>query len=188
MSKFEIVYNNQTGSIVTYCECENEQTYELLPEELSVLFLDEVVPIDLSAQSIDLETLSVVNETVDYAAIRLLASWADIKRYRNEFSNRPIAVTAGLLDIDSTSMEILQLAEEQFDILPTVTNGELAWKMADNSYVYLEYQDVVLMNTEAKQLKAQQVATMFYQAEVFRAMSPAPTLDYVASYDNWIEP
>ena len=116
------------------------------------------------------------------------ATWNDIKIYRNQFANTPVTTEKGLLDVDSDSMETLQMAEDHFVFLPTVENGKLAWKMADNTIVYLTHAELIAMNAEAKDLRAKQVAIMFYRAEVLRAMDPAPTLEYVASYQNWIEP
>ena len=128
-------------------------------------------------------------EQIDITISPDLAEWNDIKNYRDQFADTPVFIVEhGLLDVDSASMEMLQMAEDHFVFLPTVEEGKLAWKMADNTIVYLTHAELIAMNAEAKDLRAKQVAIMFYRAEVFRAMDPAPTLEYVASYNNWIEP
>ena len=184
-----------TKNFVVYAIATGEIMYQtLLPEtdpditevgdEYAVI---KHAPIDNTA---DKQIVIVDNvPTIVTVEVIVYATWNDIKNHRNQFADTPVFIVEhGLLDVDSASMELLQMAEDHFAFLPTVENGKLAWKMADNTIVYLTHPELIAMNAEAKDLRAKQVAIMFYRAEVLRAMDPAPTLEYVASYNNWIEP
>ena len=186
-TKYAAVYNTQTGKILSAEHADESTEYNELPEDFDVLAFDTVQDIDFQQQTVDLDTLRIVDVPPPRVVIVNRAEWENIKFFRDKFANTPVITEQGLLDVDSASMETLQMAEDHFAFLPTVENGKLAWKMADNQIVYLTHAELIAMNTEAKDLRAKQVAIMFYRAEVLRAMDPAPLLEYVALYSNWVE-
>ena len=185
---FFVLFDKTTGAIASYGDHNTEEPIADLPEELDVVYFVERVAVNVTTQSINTETLELVNVAISEPEFIPTATWENIKEFRNKFADTPVTTEKGLLDVDSNSMETLQMAEDHFTFLPTVENGKLAWKMADNTIVYLTHPELIAMNAEAKDLRAKQVAIMFYRAEVLRAMDPAPLLEYVASYQNWIEP
>lgn len=79
------------------------------------------------------------------------ATWEDIKAKRNEIEQSPITTAHGVFDADRDSIIRMDSALLGFSGLPTLVNGELGWKLADNSIVFL---------TEAELLSVRQAITV----------------------------
>lgn len=65
------------------------------------------------------------------------ATWEAVKAIRDEIEQYPIKCNGVLFDSDELSIKRMELAVEQFDNLPTVNDGKLAWKAFDNSIQWL---------------------------------------------------
>lgn len=61
------------------------------------------------------------------------ATWEAVKKLRDEIEQYPIKCNGIIFDSDELSIKRMELAVEQFDNLPTVSSGQLAWKAFDNS-------------------------------------------------------
>lgn len=64
-----------------------------------------------------------------------LATWGKIKKQRNQLEQAPIAIYAGTFDVDDLSMKRMGMAIENFEVLPTLIDNKLTWKLADNSTI-----------------------------------------------------
>lgn len=117
-----------------------------------------------------------------------LATWEVIKTYRNTFEQAELDTPHGLLDVDLVAMERLCTAVKQFLFLPTVEDGKLAWKMADNTIQLFNYIELKALFEEADRLRSVRAAYLHKRAEELAAMDPAPEVDFVADINNWIEP
>ena len=116
------------------------------------------------------------------------ASWGEIKFYRNLFMESPIDTSYGTVDVDQTSIAMMESAIANFDDLPTIVNGQITWKKSDNTFVQLTKIMLIEMKAEVDVAKAVRGAYLFSQAEAFKNADPMPSTEFVSTYDNWIEP
>ena len=76
-------------------------------------------------------------EQVDLDLSADVAGWDDIKYYRNLFMESPIETSYGAIDVDQTSMIMMESAIANFDDLPTIVDGKITWKRSDNTFIQL---------------------------------------------------
>ena len=185
---YSVIYQTATGAILGYRVSENAVPPESLPEDCAVLALSEDRPPVPELQSVDLVSGELVDVPVPEEPAIFYAQWVDIKNCREQFEQFPIDTPHGLLDADLSSMERLRLAIKQFLFLPTVQNGKLAWKMADNTIEQFTYLELQGLYEEADKARSIRAAYLHVRAEELAAMDPAPTLDFISDINNWIEP
>lgn len=186
--KYFIVYNQTTGKITRSGTVDASTDHSELPEALDVLYLTEAINVNHSEQSIDLETMSIVDKPIVTPLPVVTATWDTIKAYRERFIAEPIDTDEGLLHADSESMQRLESADEHYVDLPKKKAGKVRWKMADNTIVELSILELKKLNKDVRKAKAIRTAKLFEKAEVLNEMDPKPTLEFIADINNWIEP
>ncbi len=117
----------------------------------------------------------------------LLVNWEDIKNYRNIFEQVPVQTSYGDIDVDAIAMERLAIAIKQYLFLPTLQNGKLAWKMADNSIQLFNQVELSDLYEQADKARSVRAACLHVKAEQFNAMDPAPTIDFISKLNNWTD-
>jgi hypothetical protein len=114
------------------------------------------------------------------------ATWAQIKHWRDTHETAPVTTSLGVFDCDERSDARMAQAIEAFNSLPTVSNGLLSWKRADNTWVDLSLDDLQTAYREVKVARAYRAAWLHQKAEVFRQRDPAPTPAELSSIDYWL--
>ena len=114
------------------------------------------------------------------------ATWGQIKHWRDTHEIAPVTTTFGAFDCDERSDARMRQAIEAFDSLPTVTDGTLAWKRADNTLVNLTLVELQQVYQEGKIERASRAALLHQQAEAFRQQSVPPTPAQLAQLETWI--
>lgn len=101
------------------------------------------------------------------------ATWEQIKAKRDELELSPITLDSGLtFDYDQQAKLRFETALSQFDNLPTLVSGELAWKLADNSFELHTKSELQAVYDELQQKTAIRAALLFAQAEALAIGSP----------------
>lgn len=115
------------------------------------------------------------------------ATWAQIKHWRDTHEVAPIDTSYGTFDCDPRSDARLAGSMEQFVHLPTLNQGKLTWKRADNSYIELTQGDLQQLYTEVKRKRAERGALLHVKGEAFRHMATPPTPAQLADLSFWLE-
>ena len=101
------------------------------------------------------------------------ATWGQIKAKRDELEVSPITLDSGLtFDYDQQAKLRFETALSQFDNLPTLVSGELAWKLADNSFELHTKSELQAVYDELQQKTAIRASLLFAQAEALASGSP----------------
>jgi hypothetical protein len=101
------------------------------------------------------------------------ATWEDIKAKRNELEQSPISTPYGVFDADRDSVIRIGEALSSFHGLPTLVDGTLGWKRADNIVVMLSFVELLAV----RQAITNRAAILFAQAEVLKAGGPYQVKD-----------
>lgn len=166
MSVF-VVYESATGIIVQYGNerPDTPQSGAVVPSGCSILEVEEH-PEDNSR--VNLATLEI--EIIDPLAEA--ADWGQVKQVRDQIESSPITVPGqGTFDVDDVSLKRMELALANFNDLPTVVDGKLTWKRADNSFVDLTMVELQGIFDNVRRLGAIRAADLHQKAEVFFAAS-----------------
>lgn len=116
--------------------------------------------------------------------LNMIATWEQIKAKRNEIELMPISLADGrVFDYDKDAMDRFDRAINSFDSLPTLVNGELAWKLYDNTLEYMTKAELTAVRDELVSKQAIRTATIFQQAELLNAQGK--TLSEVNDLTNW---
>jgi hypothetical protein len=115
------------------------------------------------------------------------ATWAQIKHWRDTHETAPVDTTFGNFDCDERSDARMAGSIELFDSLPTLQEGKLTWKRADNTFIQLTKVELEQVYAEVKTNRAARGAILHVKAEQFRQMSPAPTPAQLADLSFWLE-
>lgn len=98
--------------------------------------------------------------------LNVLATWDEIRTRRDEIELLPITLDSGLVfDYDTKAMQRFERAIAQFNTLPTVVNGVLGWKLADNTVAFYTQAQLIAIKQELDTKQAQRAATIFVRAE-----------------------
>lgn len=112
------------------------------------------------------------------------ATWEQIKAKRGELEVSPITLDSGLtFDYDQQAKLRFETALSQFDNLPTLVSGELAWKLADNSFELHTKSQLQAVYDELQQKTAIRAALLFAKAE--ELSSGSPTVGDIAELATW---
>ena len=114
------------------------------------------------------------------------ATWAQIKHWRDTHETAPVNTSFGLFDADERSDSRMRQAIELFDSLPTVTDGLLTWKRADNTLVDLSLPELQQVYQEVRIGRASRAALLHRQAEVFRQQANPPTPAELSRLETWL--
>lgn len=114
------------------------------------------------------------------------ATWEQIKHWRDTHEIAPVETSFGVFDCDERSDARMSGSIEQFDNLPTLQNGKLTWKRADNSYTQVTKAELELVYAEVRAVRASRGAVLHVQAEQFRFMDPAPTPKQLSDLSFWL--
>lgn len=113
-----------------------------------------------------------MKRTLQLNPLNRVVTWDQIKAKRNEIELMPITLDDGrVFDYDKDAMDRFDRAIESFDSLPTLVNGELGWKLYDNSIEYFTKQALTAVRDELKSKQAIRAAVIFTQAEILAAQS-----------------
>ncbi|MDP4546482.1 DUF4376 domain-containing protein [Marinobacter sp. MDS2] len=115
------------------------------------------------------------------------ATWEQIKRWRDTHEIAPVATSFGVFDCDERSDARMAGSIEQFDNLPTLQEGKLTWKRADNTYVALTKAELEQVYAEVKTNRAARGAVLHVKAEQFWQTNPAPTPAQLSDLSFWLE-
>jgi hypothetical protein len=115
------------------------------------------------------------------------ASWEQIKHWRDTHETAPVTTSFGVFDCDERSDARMAGSIELFDSLPTLQEGKLTWKRADNTFIQLTKVELEQVYAEVKTNRAARGAILHVKAEQFRQMSPAPTPAQLADLSFWLE-
>jgi hypothetical protein len=115
------------------------------------------------------------------------ATWAQIRERRDAHETAPIATAFGTFDCDPRSDARMAGSIELFDSLPTLQEGKLTWKRADNTFIQLTKAELEQVYAEVKTNRAARGAILHVKAEQFRQMSLAPTPAQLADLSFWLE-
>lgn len=101
------------------------------------------------------------------------ATWEQIKAKRDELEVSPVTLDSGMtFDYDQQAKLRFETALSQFDNLPTLVDGKLAWKLADNSFELHTKTELQAVYDELQQKTAIRASLLFAQAEALAAGSP----------------
>lgn len=101
------------------------------------------------------------------------ATWEQIKAKRDDLELSPVRLDSGLtFDYDQKAKLRFETALSQFDSLPTLVEGKLAWKLADNSFELHTKSQLQAVYDELQQKTAIRAALLFAKAEELAAGSP----------------
>lgn len=118
--------------------------------------------------------------------INKTATWEQIKNKRDELEKSPVDTDLfGSFDADEISTLRLSEAIEQFDLLPTLVDGKLTWKRADNTLISLTKADLISVFDEIKQKRSIRSATLHVKAEEFRLSQSPPTVKQINDSGYW---
>lgn len=115
------------------------------------------------------------------------ASWEQIKHWRDTHETAPVTTSFGVFDCDERSDARMAGSIELFDSLPTLQEGKLTWKRADNTFIQLTKVELEQVYAEVKTNRAARGAILHVKAEQFRQISPAPTPAQLADLSFWLE-
>lgn len=116
------------------------------------------------------------------------ATWEQIKYWRDTHEIAPVATASfGTFDCDERSDARMAGSIEQFANLPTLDQGKLTWKRADNSYLAVTLGELQLIYAEVKKNRAKRGALLHVKAETFRFMATPPTVAQLADLSFWLE-
>lgn len=101
------------------------------------------------------------------------ATWEQIKAKRNQLEVSPITLDSGLMyDYDQQAKLRFETALAQFENLPTLIDGQLAWKLADNTFQLHTKVELQAVYDELQSKTAIRAALLFAKAEELAAGSP----------------
>ena len=115
------------------------------------------------------------------------ATWEQIKHWRDTHEVAPVATTFGMFDADERSDARMAGSISQFNNLPTLQNGKLTWKRADNSYIALTETELQQVYAEVQANRAARGAVLHVKAEQYRQMATPPTPAQLADISFWME-
>ena len=112
------------------------------------------------------------------------ATWEQIKAKRDELEISPITLDSALVfDYDQQAKLRFETALSQFDNLPTLIDGKLAWKLSDNSFELHTKTELQAVYDELQQKTAIRASLLFAKAEELAAGSP--TVGDIAELSTW---
>ena len=114
------------------------------------------------------------------------ANWEQVKHWRDTHEISPVTTTFGAFDCGERSEARMVQAIEEFDYLPTVTNGKLTWKRADNTLVALTKSELQQTYAEVRRERAMRAAQLHAKAEDLRTLVTKPTVAELKSLDFWL--
>jgi len=114
------------------------------------------------------------------------ATWEQVKYWRDLHEVAPVNTSFGLFDADSRSDLRMANSISQFAELPTVVEGKLPWKRADNTYVLLSCTELEQVFEEVKKFRSIRGALLHEKAEQLRVHEPYPTPNQLKSIDFWL--
>lgn len=114
------------------------------------------------------------------------ATWEQIRDLRDAHELSPVTTTYGTFDADEKAEYRLTQAISTFDSLPTVQNGKLGWKLADNTLVQLSLAELQDVYQQLRTNRAIRAAVLHAKAEQFRVADPAPTPAQLKQLDFWL--
>ena len=114
------------------------------------------------------------------------ATWEQIRNLRDQNELAPVNTSFGIFDCDERSDARMQEAMEQFHNLPTVVDGVLQWKRADNTFIGLTLTQLQEVQAEIKTARAVRAAQLHAKAEAFNQQDPRPTPAQLQSLDFWL--
>lgn len=107
-----------------------------------------------------------MKRTLQLNPLNHVTTWDQIKAKRNEIELMPIALDDGrVFDYDKDAMDRFDRAIASFDNLPTLVNGELGWKLYDNSVEMFSKDALIAVRDELQQKQAIRAAIIFARAE-----------------------
>lgn len=113
-----------------------------------------------------------------------VATWEQIKTKRNEIELMPITLDDGrVFDYDKDAMARFDRAIASFNDLPTLVNGELGWKLYDNSIEWMNEVELTAVRDELQSKQAVRAAVVFQQAEILATQSK--TLAEINDLTTW---
>jgi hypothetical protein len=187
-----VLYEPANGRIISYARVrEGRDPFPDRHDTMDIMCFAGLLDISVKTHRMDLDTMTVVEGQVPQpfsVSLPQLATWDSIKTARNTFEQIPVNTPHGYLDADTDSMERLRLAVKQYVFLPTLQNGKLAWKMADNTIALFNQIELNALYEEADRIRSIRAAYLHVKAEELAAMDPAPTLEFISNINNWIEP
>ena len=153
-----LIYEKATGTIVQFGSTQKAFLTEMeLPEGCGILEKSCT-----HGQRINLETLEP--EAIDYGEEP--ATWDQIRQIRDQLETAPINVNGHVFDADERSQRRMESALEHWESLPTLdSEGRLGWKLADNSYVYLNRYELNNVFRDIRSETAQRAVKLHLRAE-----------------------
>ncbi len=187
MRYYTVVYNTSDGRISEYVNSHTPYPIEQLPVGHALLQLNKDEKPTPRTHSVDVATLTLLNEPSVEPIIVLLADWQSIKQYRNQFDTAPIEIPEGNFDVANDSIKRMERAQKTFNKLPKKKNGKVQWKRADNSITELNAAQLRKIIDDVEEAQAIRSDILYAKAEEFRTMNPAPTLDFISKLNNWTD-
>lgn len=114
------------------------------------------------------------------------AIWEQIRSIRDAHELSPVTTTYGTFDADEKAEYRLTQAIDTFGSLPTLQNGKLGWKLADNTLVQLSHSELSDVYQQLRNNRAIRAAVLHAKAEQFRVADPAPTPAQLKQLDFWL--
>lgn len=160
----KIVYSLQTGEITaTYS---HQVIIGPVGEHEGIAFADSA---EIGLNYVDVTT----GEVLQRNAADVPAGWRIIRAKRDELEVSPITLDSGMtFDYDQQAKLRFETALSQFDNLPTLVDGKLAWKLADNSFELHTKTELQSVYDELQQKTAIRASLLFSKAEELAAGSP----------------
>lgn len=171
----KIVYSLETGEIAaTYS---HQVIVGPVMEHEGIAFADSA---EIGLNYVDVST----GEVLQRDAAGVPVGWRAIKAKRDELEVSPITLDSGLtFDYDQQAKLRFETALSQFDNLPTLIEGKLAWKLADNSFELHTKSELQAVYDELQQKTAIRAALLFAKAEDLS--SGSPTVGDIAELATW---
>ena len=113
---------------------------------------------------------------------------SNINHWRELHKRSPVVTSFGLFDADNDADKNFEEMIEFFDGLPTLIDGKLTWKLADNSFLPLTKIELTQVYSEIGQARAGRGALLHVKAEQFKQMNPRPLMSELSSIDFWLSP
>ena len=114
------------------------------------------------------------------------ATWDQIKHWRDTHETAPVTTSFGTFDCDERSDARLAGSIDLFDSLPTVHNGTLTWKRADNTFIDLAKAELQQVYMEVRANRGTRGALLHVKAEQFKQLDPAPTPAQLSDLSFWL--
>lgn len=150
------------------------------------LFMSTTYSVQDMMNKLEFNGVEVVEKApeADVDPLAIVATWEQIKAKRNALEISPITLDNGLAyDYDQQAKLRFETALAQFENLPTLIDGQLAWKLADNTFQLHAKVELQAVYDELQGKAAVRAALLFAKAEELAA--GAPTVGDLEGLSTW---